>query len=95
MKHNLFELDEDSIDVWYRNNRQPMHCRQKTLTGGDCDGHRTVSEWRNVCQNPPVIYFEEETCPLGRLPNTVDINNTRYALYMHDIWKWHTFHWIC
>lgn len=20
-------------------------------------------------------------CPLGRLPNTVDINNTRYALY--------------
>jgi hypothetical protein len=31
---------QDSIDAWDRNNRQPMHCRQKTLTGGDCDGHR-------------------------------------------------------
>ena len=32
-------------------------------------------------QNPQVVYFEVDTCPLGRLPNTVDINNTRYALY--------------
>jgi hypothetical protein len=40
---------QDSIDAWYRNNRQPMHCQQKTLTGGDCDGHRIASERKKTC----------------------------------------------
>ena len=58
-----------------------MSTNAKKYSGVKCTGKRSASSRQPVITKPPVMYFEVDNCPLGRLPLEIEVQNTKYLLY--------------